>query len=121
MMTVRRVSILVPALVAAGGCQDAAYEQALAQREQRIHQVWSDYMTAEAGRPVNIEKLHQTATDLQAVYAERLKHTLQMIENKRLEDERDWVANEPARLEALQKMFEGNPDQIPKTWGDMTY
>ncbi len=121
MVTAKRFLAFSMVLVAVSGCHDAAYERALAEREQRIHNGWNDYMMREAGRPLNMERLNQTATELQALYSERLDLTLRMLEKKRATDQRNWLEDEPARLEHLRRMQEGDPDQIPQTWADMTH
>ncbi len=121
MVSAKRFLAFSVMLVVASGCSDLAYEQALAEREQRILDGWNDYMAREAGRPLNIERLNRAAADLQAVHAERMDLTLRMIEKKRRQDQHDWVADEPARLKHLRRMTEGEPERIPKTWADMTH
>ncbi len=121
MVTFKRFLTLSMMLIVASGCHDAAYEKALAEREKRIHDKWNDHMIRESGRPLNIEKLNQTAAELQAVYAERLNLTLRIIENKHRQDWQEWGDDEAARQAYIREMLEGKPDDIPKAWGDMTH
>jgi len=83
-------------------------------------ELWNRYVANAQQRPQNLQELAQTGKTLNQLYADRLKMTLNLIEQKRAGEWGLWDDRKATREEQLRKLLEGQPDKIPEVWRGIT-
>ncbi len=112
---------LVAIFPALTGCQDAKWQAANEERQDRIKKITSEYAAHDANGMERIKHTIEVSRDLDVWRAECRDRMSGVIRESWDHDIRRWRDDAPKREAMLRDEWNGEPDRIPRTWARMVY
>ena len=116
-----RVLVAVGAGLVVAGCHDPHYQESSAERQERLAEGYARVRATEAQRSEHMELVLERAQVAQQRSERHLNETAKRIERAAQRDLEAWQREQARRERLTRDWLEGDLDNIPLTWGRLTY
>ena len=115
--------ILLPfvAIIATGGCHDPAAQQATAERQAHIREVWGGFTAREADGPRRARQTLDLADRNEQRHAELFRYNVRRWQQWWRDDVHRWESGQPEYRRRIEAEFEGDEAAMQAAFRRMFY